>query len=215
MRRSSTAFSKAFLATALILSGGVVVAAASRPYVIFTHDGHRVLAESKPRVEGLEAYVRLLPGRQLAVMKEEQIDWKRTEAANAGLEPVAIPSGSKLVAHPVARPKPITHTIVGKPTPGNNDVPAGQTPEDTTLRAQLASANEQREQHRSRRQALLEELKTLEAAGAAAAGGDDQRASRVNELRKSITDLNGAIIKLDTEIEALEKEAAVRGVKLN
>jgi len=213
MRRSSTAFSKALLATALILPG-VVLAAASRPYVIFTHDGHRVLAESKPRVEGLEAYVRLLPGRQLAVMKEEQIDWKRTEAANAGLEPVAIPSGSTFVERPAARRKPITHTIVGKPTPGNQDVPAGQTPEDT-LRAQLASANEQRQQHQSRRQALLEELQTLETAGAAAAGGDDQRASRVNELRKSITDLNEAILKLNAEIEALEKEAAVQGGKLN
>ena len=213
MRRSSTAFSKALLATALILPG--VVLAAARPYVIFTHDGHRVLAESKPRVEGLEAYVRLVPGRQLAVMKEEQIDWKRTEAANAGREPVAIPSGSTFVERPAARRKPVTHTIVGKPTPpGNQDVPAGQTPDDT-LRAQLASASEQRQQHQSRRQALLEELQTLETAGAAAAGGEDQRASRVNELRKSITDLNEAILKLNAEIEALEKEAAVQGVKLN
>lgn len=214
MRRSSAAFSKALLATALILPG-VVLAAAARPYVIFTHDGHKVLAESRPRVEGLEAYVRLLPGRQLAVMKEEQIDWKRTEAANAGFEPIAIPSGSTFVERPAARRKPITHTIVGKPTPpGNQDVPAGQTQEDT-LRAQLASANEQRQQHQSRRQALLEELQTLETAGAAAAGGDDQRASRVNELRKSITDLNETIIKLSAEIDALEKEAAVQGVKLN
>ncbi len=195
-----------------LLGAGIIVAATSRPYVIITHDGHRVLAESRPRVQGLEAYVRLLPNRQLAVIKEELIDWKRTEAANAGLEPIALPAGSTFVEHPAAAPKPITHTIVGTPAPLNRD--AAVTPEDA-LRVRYASAHEQRQQHLKRRLQLQEELKTLEAAGAAAAGGDDQRASRVNELRVGIEELDGAIAKLDAEIETMEKDAAVLGMTLN
>jgi hypothetical protein len=208
MRRS---FRALIQATALTLLGaGVIVAAASRPYIIITHDGHRVLAESKPRIEGLAAYVRLLPNRQLAVIKEELIDWKRTEAANAGLAPIALPAGSTFVEK--EDKKPITHTIVGTPTPVNRDAPL--TFEDG-LRVRYRSAHDARQQHLTRRLQLQEELKTLEAGGTAAAGGDDQRAARANEIRKSIEDIDGAIAKLDAELETMEKDAAVQGWTLN
>jgi hypothetical protein len=160
-------------------------------------------------VEGLAAYVRLLPTRQLAVLKEEMIDWKATEAANATAAPIAIPSGSTFVDK--GKPKTIIHTITGKPTPVNPD--AYQNLDDT-LRARYAESVEQRQLSQSRRLQLQEELKALEAAGPAAAGGEDQRASKANELRKSIEDLNTVIAKLDAEIEALDKEAAIQGVEL-
>lgn len=201
---------RALQATLLTLLGaGLLIAASQRPYVIITLDGHRVLAESKPRVEGLAAYVRLLPTRQLAVLKEEMIDWKATAAANVEAEPIAIPSGSTFVDK--GKPTTIMHTITGKPTPFNPD--AYKTPEDT-LRARYAENVEQRQLSRTRRLQLQEEIKTLEAAGPAAAGGEDQRASKANELRKSIEDLDAVIAKLDAEIEALEKDAAVQGWEL-
>jgi len=212
MRRTVRVSAKALQATLLTLLGaGLLVAAAQRPYVIITLDGHRVLAESKPRVEGLAAYVRLMPTRQLAVLKEEMIDWKATEAANAAGEPIAIPSGSTFVDK--GKPNTIIHTITGKPAPVNPDVPAYQSPEDA-LRARYNGAIQQRQQSVTRRLQLQEELKALEAAGPAAAGGEDQRASQANELRKSIEELDALIAKLNAEIEALDKEAAVQGVEL-
>ena len=212
MRRTVRVSAKALQATLLTLLGaGLLVAATQRPYVIITLDGHRVLAESKPRVEGLAAYVRLMPTRQLAVLQEEMIDWKATEAANAAGEPIAIPSGSTFVDK--GKPKAIIHTITGKPTPVNTDAPANQPPEDT-LQARYDGTLQQRQQSRARRLQLQEELKALQAAGPAAAGGEDQRASRANELRKSIEELDMLIAKLAAEIEAIEREAAFQGVEL-
>lgn len=212
MRRTSRVRAKALQATLLSLLGAGLLVAAQRPYVIITLDGHRVLAESKPRVEGLAAYVRLLPTRQLAVLKEEMIDWKATEAANAAAAPIAIPSGSTFVDK--GKPKAIIHTITGKPAPASPDVPAYQSPEDA-LRARYTGAVQQRQQNLARRLQLQEELENLEAAGPAAAGGEDQSASKANELRKLIGELDIVIAKLDAELEALDREAAVQGVELN
>lgn len=210
MRRSIRATFQAIL---LILSGaGFIVAAAARPYVIVTHDGHRFFAEARPRVQGLEAYVRLLPGRQLAVIKEELIDWKLTEEANAHLEPIAIPTGSTFVEKNTSpNPNPIIHTIVGKPSPVNLD--AAQTPGDA-MQVQYASLIDQRERHTTRRTQLVEDLRMLEAAGPAAAGGGDERASRVNELRRMIDEVEQELKKVAAAIVSLEKEAAIHGVTL-
>ena len=208
MRRSIRATFQAILLT---LSGaGIIVAAAARPYVIVTHDGHRFFAESRPRVQGLEAYVRLLPGRQLAVIKEELIDWKLTEEANAHHEPIAIPVGSTFVEKNTS-PNPIIHTIVGKPSPVNLD--AAQSPGDA-MQVQYASLIDQRERHTTRRTQLVEDLRMLEAAGPAAAGGGDERASRVNELRRMIDEVEQELKRVNAAIASLEKEAAIQGVTL-
>ena len=210
MRRSLRDIFQAtlLLGAGIIFAAGSLIAAGARPYIIITHDGHRFFAESKPSVRGIEAYVRLLPSRQLAVIKEELIDWKRTAEANVASEPIALPAGSTFVDKGQT---PIIHTIVGKPSPVNPEPAA--TPEEA-LRARYTSTLEQRRQTLARRMQLQDELQALVAGGAAAAGGDDQRAARANELRQEIDALDGQAAKLDAAIEAIVKEAAVLGITL-
>ncbi len=216
--------------TVLALAAAPPSAAADR-YIVYTRDGHHFVAEARPRIEGLQAYVRLMPGRQLAVIQEELIDWPRTEAANAPGR-IAVPSDATLVHHPGpgAAPAgaPIVHTITGTPVPPEERAraadpqaaPKGEAPpetagtkpaaeasgeEGTAPAASQAAIAEERRQALRQRLALQEEIARNESVDASPAGDRDDRAAYLARLRETLEAVDRKIADLDRRAEQADQ----------
>ena len=206
---------------------------AAHAYTIITRDGHRIEAQSAPEVRGLQAYMRLAPRGQLAVILEEKIDWTRTQAANGKPALVAVPANAQRAEAPSEKPVvtgPIEKTIVGKPaTPSGSAEPpavAGKPPQAPgalvpgSEQAQEAIMKLREEQTRltiAREKAFQErklheaELQALESREAGYAGTDNNVDRRIQELKERIAEANAEIGKLDSRIAAISLELVQLG----
>src|SRR4029453_1523814 len=72
---------------------------------------------SRPEVRGLQAFMRLSPSGELAVIADGKIDWSRTDAINPNTTPIAIPASTMMTesAAPKTPGKPIELKLYGGP----------------------------------------------------------------------------------------------------
>jgi hypothetical protein len=176
--------------------GFAVAAGDATPYTVITLDGHRFLAVSKPEVRGLEAYVRLLPRGQLAVIKEELIDWKRTEAINRKSETIAVPADATLVD--------------GSGSP-RSDVGLAIA----LVRKEHAGLIDLRQKVVERQDALRAELGSLEEQDAATARAADDAPGRAARIRTVLEEIQTRLHRIDSRLERLRGEAARLGAPVD
>jgi len=197
-------------------------------YSVITRDGHRIEAVAKPEVRGLQAFMRLAPRGNLAVIQEEKIDWEKTEAANPQPGVIAVPSGSTLVEGAPAAP--IELKIHGGPSARqasgsaekqttDPDHPAASVgPSD--IHAQDAILALQREYGKIsvlRNQALDEkklheaELAKLRENQVSPASEDSAASRRMQDLQRVIDELGARASKLETRLDDIRSEVVQQG----
>ena len=182
------------LVTLAVVAAGVTAVDA---YTVITVDGHRFEAVEKPEIKGTQAYMRLFPHGQFASIKEEQIDWKRTGAANREPQPIAIRSNEKLVEGPAQVPPHRVTTIVG---------------EREAPKPELAKEERNLESQEKTLKDLQAELERFENQGVTQAGNSVD-AGKVRDLKEMINVVEGNIRQTRARIEALKEMIAALEVK--
>jgi len=206
-------------AAATALMGALVCVEAPAAYTIITRDGHRIEAEAKPEIKGLQAFLRLPPHGKLAMIQEEKIDWALTEAANPARPVLAVPADAKLAEKPKPAPAgpPIEVRIVGGASTSQEEPPkAEEKSEAKKIRDQEGLINLQREYARlqglrdqaaEQKQLVVSELEELRSQQAGYAGDDNSQARRIRELEDRLGGLNQTIDKYETRMNDIRAEA--------
>jgi len=210
-------------AAAAVLLGALLAAKGADAYTIFTRDGHRIEAEAKPEIKGLQAFLRLPPHGRLAMIQEEQIDWARTEAANHQRPLLVVPADAKLVEEKKATPQPapIEVRIVGgaKAADETEKEPA-TNPDAKKIHDQEGLINLQREYAKlqglrgplvDEKTAVEKELDGLKAKQTGYAGEDNADARRIRELEDRLRTLNSTIEKYENRMTDIRGEAIALG----
>lgn len=215
--------------TAITLAAVTALASASGAlaYTVITRSGQRIEAQQKPEVRGLQAYLRLAPSGQLAVIQEEQIDWERTAALNPAPRAIAIPAKTRMVERKPEAGAPIEKKITG--TPGSRDTATGgeKTPPATPGRpdAKLAHAQEAivklqkeyaevsavREQEQQKRAVLEAELNSLKSRQVGPAGERGAAQERIRALEEQIAATDTLVGKLDSRLGDIRSQVVQLG----
>lgn len=205
----------------LILTGlSSTAVGAADAYTVVTLDGHRFSVVAKPEIRGLRAYMRLLPRGQLAVIREERIDWVRTEAANVPPKPIVVPADATLVE---VDPAPIDLKLVGGRTPavasGTRIEPS--SPEKlrpgyaqealTKLEGEYARLAGKRDAAVASRATLQEELTELQRQQTSYASMDARTQRRLRELQDRIAELEALINKIEIRLNDISGEVVGLG----
>ena len=233
---SDTTKASRWTATLAAATVAAMCAGAAHAYTIITRDGHRIEAQSAPEIRGLQAYMRLAPRGQLAVIQEEKIDWARTQAANGKPALIAVPADAQRAEGSSEKPAatvPIEKKIVGKPPAAGEPAepaavagPPAQAPGAPApgseqaqeaiakLRAEHARLQSVRDETIEERKLHAAELEALQSRQAGYAGTDNNAERRVQELKDRIAEANAQIGKLESRMTAIEMEVVQLGGSL-
>jgi hypothetical protein len=204
-------------------------------YTIITRDGHRLEVKSRPEVREGQAFVRLMPHGQLAVLRQDKIDWARTDAANPGAPggeapAIAVTSDEKLV-----QSTPATESAPSKPR--EIKIMGGAAPKETapTKPATAVAEGSQAQKDVNKQEAIIKlqkeyadlagvrettlqqkhthetELAELQAKQTVNAGGDNPEAKRIRELQDLISQANDQLNKLEIRMNDIRSEAVQLG----
>jgi len=216
--RNSKAIRRLFAASAALI-GALACVEAPAAYTIITRDGHRIEAEAKPEIKGLQAFLRLPPHSRLAVIQEEKIDWALTTAANPPRPVLAVPADAKLAETPAPAPAgpPIEVRIVGGTKAPHEVAPeADENSEAKKIRDQEGLINLQREyaklkglrdQADEQKKLVVSELDDLRSRQSDYAGDDNAQARRIRELEDTLGGLNQTIEKYQNRMSDIRAEA--------
>ncbi len=211
------------IASAAVLFGALLGVQGTDAYTVITRDGHRIEAEAKPEVKGLQAFLRLSPHHQLAVIQEDQIDWARTEAANPARRLLAVPADTRLVEEkkPAQSTKPIDVRIVGGARSADQAQPDKTlNPEAKKVHDQEGLINLQREyaklqglrdQSAGEKASLEKQLDEMRSKQTGYAGEDNAEARRIRELEDRLRELNLTIEKYENRMNDIRGEAIELG----
>jgi len=217
----------------LMLAGAGSLMGIARPlaYSVITRDGHRIEAVAKPEVKGLQAFMRLAPRGNLAVIQEEQIDWARTEAANPRPGVIAVPSGATLAEGAPAPEQPIELKILGgsagRQAAGSASQEQITDPHQPATPAQPADIHAQdailalqkeygkisvlRDQALEERKLHETEVAKLRENQVSPASEDGPASRRMQELQRLIDDLSDRVSKLETRLDDIRNEVVQHG----
>jgi len=207
------------LAATVIAVGVAAGASGPSAYTVITRDGHRIEAQAKPEIQGLQALMRLAPHGQLAVIQEERIDWARTEAANPP-SVIAISSDTKIVEQTPSSPAPRPQELklIGAPRKQETTgAPVVPTPEAASQEAVAALQTEHeqvtasRDQEAEKKKALESELVELKTRQVAHAGDDLSTEVRIRELEGFISESADKINKFEARLNEIRAELAKLG----
>ncbi|HEY3177017.1 MAG TPA: hypothetical protein VGK94_14780 [Candidatus Polarisedimenticolia bacterium] len=213
----------AALAWAVLSAAGTVLA-----YTVVTRDGHRIAVQSKPEIRGLQAFMRLAPHGQLAVMQEDLIDWAGTESANPIPSRIAVPSSTIMTVVPAGPARTIEFNLKGnsasKGTGGESTerpaAPGEGSAEQKKVNAQEAIIKLQKEyaqvasardQEAASKKSWEEELAQLRAKEVGYASETNSTQQRIRELQQMIDAANSRIGQLDTRLGDIRSEAVQLG----
>jgi len=201
------------VAAALVSAGGGLNA-----YTVVTRDGHVIQAQARPEIRGLQAYMRLAPRGQLAVIQEEMIDWGRTDSANPAPQTIAVPADAKTAK---GAPHPVEVRITGAPpakveaapgTPGAPQTPPANAAEAIVkLQKEFALVSSTRDAAVARKKALEAELAPLESREVGYVGEDNSNVKRMNELRQQISEASAEISKYEGRLGDIRSEVVQLG----
>ena len=216
------------VAAALSASSGVLA------YTVVTRDGHRIDVRAKPEIRGLQAYMRLLLGGQLAVIQEDQIDWPRTQAANPAATPISVPSSTKMAQVPAGASKPIEFKLVGSPAskePAGSETSAqapqqakgavGEQPSEQKrinaqeavikLQKEYAQVASVREHEAANKKTWEDELAQLQTKEVGYASETSSTQQRIRELQQLVSDAGSRIGQLETRLNDIRSEVVQLG----
>lgn len=215
-------------AAALGLAAALAWPATGRAYTVITRDGHRIETRSKPEIKGESAFMRLLPGGQLAVIPQEKVDWSATERANPAPSMIAVPADAMLAdSVPEAAPVRIKGTagrreaspgaageakpdgaIAGKPT-----TPSTEEGKEALVKLQKEYSYllAQKDQLSASRQSHEKELAGLESTDAAQAGIENATTRRIRVLKDQVAAESAQIQKLEVRMNDIRVEAVGLG----
>ena len=215
---------KRFVVVAAVALTAVSIGVPVSAYTVITRDGHLIQAVARPEIRGLQAYMRLAPHGQLAVIQEELIDWSRTDASNPAPQTIAIPADAKMAG----KGAPIEIKIKGNPAAkdttapeqtkqaqGEKGKPATLSPEAqeslVKLQKEFALVAGARDGAAERKKALEAELAGLESKETGYASEDSAAARRLNELRQQIGQAGEEIARFEMRLADIRAEAIQLG----
>ena len=200
---------------------------AALAYTVVTRDGHTIVAEARPEVRGLQAFMRLTPGGQLAVISEGKIDWQRTDAvnpANPVAAPIVIPASTMMTdkSAPKVGGKPIELKLYGgqsarveaetaavaqaQPQPKTN---AGEAIINLQKEyAQVAAARDIEAAARTMMEQELAQLQSREVGYASETSANEQR---IRELVERIASAGAHVGQLETRLGDIRAEVIQLG----
>ena len=210
---SDTTKASRWTATLAAATVAAMCAGAAHAYTIITRDGHRIEAQSAPEIRGLQAYMRLAPRGQLAVIQEEKIDWARTQAANGKPALIAVPADAQRAEGSSEKPAAVAGPPAqapGAPAPGSEQAQEAIA----KLRAEQARLQSVRDETIEERKLHAAELEALQSRQAGYAGTDNNAERRVQELKDRIAEANAQIGKLESRMTTIEMEVVQLGGSL-
>lgn len=219
MTFNRTRFSATLIAVLATASGAALA------YTVVTRDGHTIEAQARPEVRGPQAFMRLSPGGQLAVIAEGKIDWQRTDAVNPAnrlTAPIAIPASTmmtdggaprgdgkrielKLYGSPSARVEAGT-TAVGQAQPGTN---AGEA--IINLQKEYAQVTAARDVEAAAKAMMEQELAQLQSRVVGYASETSANEQRIRELVQRIASAGARVGVLETRLGDIRSEVIQLG----
>ena len=205
------------LTTVLAMASGATMA-----YTVITRDGHTIHAQARPEVRGPQAFMRLSPGGELAVIADGKIDWQRTDALNPVTGPIAIPASTMMTGGPAPKGtgKPIEMKLYGGPAARAEAVtpPAGQPQPKTNaaeaiinLQKEYAQVTTARDTEAAAKTMMEQELAQLQSREVGYASETSANEQRIRELIERISSSGSRINMLDSRLGDIRAEVIQLG----
>lgn len=202
----------------------VLTSGAAMAYTVITRDGHRIEAQARPEVRGPQAFMRLAPGGQLAVIADGKIDWQRTDAVNPTTGPIAVPATAIMTEAPDSHrsTKPIELKLYGGPaarTVAETPNPAAPKPQPKgnageaiiNLQKEYAQVAAARDTEAAAKKMMEDELARLQARPVGYASETSSNEQRIRELTERIASSGSRIGMLESRLGDIRSEVIQLG----